>query len=105
MKLWHMIKENFRKALIVLGFTATAIAGIILFNSGERNFLTWDESQALIRQYNLQLKIIRENCENDIRCTTINGQKVVIFEGIKSKKDIPKKINEWIGKGNAAYIK
>lgn len=95
-----MIKENFKKAIVALGVAATVATGIILFNSGERDFLTWDESRELIRQYNLQLQLIKNDCENDTRCKLVGGQKRVIFEGLKSEKEIPRKLNEWIADGN-----
>jgi len=95
-----MIKEKFRKALVALGVATTAIVGIILFSSGERDFLTIQERDELIKQYNFQLQVIRNDCESDIRCEVINGQKYAIFGRIASKKEVPQKINEWIADGN-----
>ncbi len=89
-------QSNFRRGLIGLGIVALLATGIATYFARQRDYLTWEEMQAVIRVYNLKLEQIRDNCETDARCVEVDGVKKVRFENVRSDRDIIQRLNQWI---------
>ena len=89
--------------LVVLG----AVSGgtfIYLGQSGPRP-LTYEEYLEIISTYNEQITYILQNCDTDTRCVIVKGSPRANFGSLKSRTDIVKRLNEWVGNGNAAYVR
>ena len=95
--------DNIKKIIAGLVLVGTLGGGAFLY-LGQRP-ISYEEYVAVIRAYNNQVVYILNNCATDTRCVVINNQPRVNMEKAESKKDIVKKLNGWISKGNAAYVK
>lgn len=93
-----MSKKIFKKGLIGLGIAAAVVGGIVGYfhYKGERDYLTWEEYLFTINAYNRKIKEIKQDCDNDTRCIKWEGKPRVIFPLIRSKKEIPERLNKWI---------
>jgi len=98
--------DKLKNKLILLGVGVGIATGISAYFAFANDFLTIAERDALIREYNQQLTTIKNNCDTDIRCVIQGGEKRVRFDGVKSKKDVFKKLNTWIEeRGDPKYRK
>ena len=95
--------DNIKKIIVGLVLVGALGGGAFLY-LGQRP-ITYEEYVAVIRAYNDQVVYILSNCATDTRCIVVNNQARVNMGKASSKKDIVKKLNEWVGKGNAAYIR
>lgn len=105
-----MKKKDFKKGLIRLGIGTIIATGIVLyFISKEtiepepKDYLTWEEYQAIIEAYNIKINEIKADCENDVRCIIKRGEQRVIFRNVKNKKDAIDTLNKWIETEDSIY--
>lgn len=87
--------NNFKKGLIALGVTSVIAGGILLYNQGGE-YLTYEEMNTLIRAYEVELEEIREDCDNDIRCWNVEGEKQVNFGKIQDVKEVKTILDTWV---------
>ena len=94
--------NSLKNKLIALGVVAGLATGVAAFilNGNDKDFLTIAERDAIIEVYNQQLTTIKNDCERDIRCRIIDGEKRVIFPGVKTKKDVINYLNDWVRDGD-----
>ena len=84
--------KDCKKALTALGVTASLVTGVLLYLNNQKDYLTYEEYLEIIKTYNAKLVEIQKDCEIDTRC--IDGK--VTLEGISNKKEVVKKLNQWI---------
>jgi len=94
--------NGLKNKLIVLGVGATMATGISVYFMGNspQSFITFEERDAIIEQYRIQMTAIKDSCDTDVRCVIEKGERRVEFKGVRTKKDVFDKLNLWIEEGN-----
>ena len=90
-----------KEKLISISIATAVATGIGMYFNQQAKYLTYRQYKAILRQYNAKIQYIKKHCETDARC--YKGR--VIFRGLKSKKDVIKRLNNWIKEDNSIYTK
>lgn len=94
-KAWNWTKEKARKAkrwIIALVLGTAALAATQL---AQPDYLTYEQYQQRIADYNQKIQEIKKDCANDKRCLMVGKKKYVHFKDVRSKKDVIKKLEKW----------
>ena len=94
--------NNIKQIIAGLVIVGVIIGGAIALRNRP---LTYEEYKQIIAEFNTQTQYILNNCDIDTRCVIIEGEKRVYFGQISGKKQVVKVFKEWVGKGNAAYVR
>ena len=108
-----------KKTLIISGIVSFILGGLVGFvwrafsanalpinaDYTTKKPISWQNYQELIVEYNKKIDWIKTNCDTDKRCQKSGKEKKVIFEGIETKQDIAKKLNQWLKESNNLYSK
>lgn len=91
---------------VIAGLAATVLlAGGITFLGGDGP-LTYQEYLDVIEAYNVQIELIVEQCDTDIRCERDSDGTRILFGNIESQSDVVKKLNTWVKDGpDPKYVK
>jgi len=86
--------DNFKEALKKLGIPVAIATAIVayFFSIQPAKYMTYEEYRATIAAYNAKVQMIKADCKNDTRCKDDK----VLFAGVKTKKDVIDKLNDWI---------
>lgn len=75
--------------------TAVIVGGGALYLATPEE-ITYQEYKEILASYNAKVQEIKDDCDNDERCVKVNGKERVVFEGVRKKKDVKKKLDKWL---------
>ena len=94
--------NNIKQIIAGLVIVGVIIGGAVALRDRP---LTYSEYKEVISAFDEQLSYILTNCDTDTRCVVVDGDPRANFGQIKGKKQVVKVFKEWVGKGNAAYVR